>query len=143
MARRKKSGKKATGGSSSGGKAKLAHHPFGSLGALREQLPASDADSDSPEHQATTVEPDEAPPALRFAKKLVVRMEKKGRRGKTVTRISGLPMGELKALAVEMKRAMGCGAMVEGAELILQGSLVDRAVAWLDKQGAAQIVKGN
>ena len=52
-------------------------------------------------------------------------------------------MRELKTLAVEMKRAMGCGAMVGGAELILQGSLVDRAVQWLDKEGAAQIVRGN
>ena len=43
---------------------------------------------------------------------------------------------------IEMKKAMGCGAMVEGEDVILQGSLVDRAVQWLGKQGAKQIVKG-
>jgi translation initiation factor 1 len=70
-------------------------------------------------------------------------MEKKGRRGKTVTRIAGLPQRDLNALAVEMKKALGCGAMVEESEVVLQGSLVERAAAWLSKQGAKQVVKGN
>lgn len=59
-----------------------------------------------------------------------------------MTRISGLKRNELKELAVEMKKALGCGAMVEDQDVILQGSLVDRAVKWFDKQGAKQIVKG-
>lgn len=80
---------------------------------------------------------------LRFTGKIVVRRENKGRAGKTVTRISGLPRAELDALAKEMKKALGCGATVEGEDLLLLGSLVDRAAAWFEKAGVARLVKGN
>lgn len=139
MAKKKKSGKKSVPAAS--GTEKLAHNPFGQLAGMSGQVAASPASNEDTEERAVPPEP-EAPP-LRFPKKLVVRMEKKGRRGKTVTRISGFPRHELKALCVEMKKALGCGAMVEEADVILQGSLVDRAAAWLDKQGAKQVVKGN
>ena len=143
MAKKKsKSGKKLPIKESAGA-ATLSHNPFGSLSSLEGQVAAgSTSPSTSPpsEEEPVPVVPPE--PVLRFPKKLVVRMEKKGRRGKTVTRISGLARNELKELAVEMKKALGCGAMVEDLDVILQGSLVDRAVAWLDKQGAKQIVKG-
>lgn len=78
----------------------------------------------------------------RFPTKLVVRMEKKGRRGKTVTRVSGVPQNDLAALCKEMKKALGCGATIEDADLILLGDLVSRAVAWFEKAGAAKIVRG-
>ncbi len=80
---------------------------------------------------------------IRFADKIVVRRETKGRAGKTVTRVSGIPAKDLQSLAKEMKKAMGCGATVEDADLLLLGSLVDRAADWLLKAGAAKVVKGN
>ena len=83
-----------------------------------------------------------AKPAPRFPDKLVVRMEKKGRRGKTVTRVSGVPARDLAALCKEMKKALGCGATIEDADLILLGDLVDRAAKWLEKAGAAKLVRG-
>lgn len=93
-------------------------------------------------------EPEPAPPPAERAEgwavgKIVLRREKKGRGGKTVTRIEGLPTTRLTALAAEMKRALGCGAKVEGDALILLGSLVDRAAAWLRDQGAPRVVEGN
>jgi translation initiation factor 1 len=135
MSKRNKPGKKQPAVQAT--EAKLSHNPFGQLSELDGTVP--DAVSAGEDVQP----PQEPEPPLRFPKKLVVRMEKKGRRGKTVTRISGLPQGQLKALSVEMKKALGCGAMVEDNEVVLQGSLVDRASAWLDKQGAKQVVKGN
>jgi len=78
----------------------------------------------------------------RFPAKLVVRMEKKGRRGKTVTRISGVPRREREGLCKEMKKALGCGATIEGDDLILLGELVERAYAWFEKAGASKIVRG-
>jgi translation initiation factor 1 len=136
MSKKSKSGKKppATAASAQA----LSHNPFGNLAALDGQLPQNQG--------ASTLDSEPAPPPAppeRFPKKLVVRMEKKGRRGKTVTRIAGLPQRDLNALAVEMKKALGCGAMVEESEVVLQGSLVERAAAWLSKQGAKQVVKGN
>jgi translation initiation factor 1 len=121
--------------------AKLSHNPFGQLSKLDAAVPEGESANESARPEPEP-EPEPEPP-LRFPMKLVVRMEKKGRRGKTVTRISGLPRRELKDLSVEMKKALGCGAMVEDNEVVLQGSLVDRASAWLNKQGAKQVVKGN
>jgi translation initiation factor 1 (eIF-1/SUI1) len=73
--------------------------------------------------------------------KLVLQREKKGRGGKTVTRVRGLPpASELDRWATDMKRALGCGASVEDGEVILLGDLVTRAADWL--AGAAALVTG-
>lgn len=135
MSKRRKGKKEA--GQDDAPSSDLSHNPFGALAGLGESLPAGEAEAPAAPAPIET----SSPP--RFPKKLVVRMEKKGRRGKTVTRISGVPSGELKALAVEMKKGLGCGAVVEEGDLLLLGSLVDRAATWLDKAGATQIVKGN
>ena len=78
-----------------------------------------------------------------FAQKLVLRREKKGRGGKTVTRVSGVARGALEDVAKQMKKGLGCGALVEGDDIVLLGSLVDRAADWLQQQGARNIVRGN
>lgn len=113
----------------------LSHNPFATLGGISApSLPTQDAPPT----------PDPEPVAnARFPKKLVVRMEKRGRRGKTVTRISGVPKEDLIALSKQIKKALGCGAIVEDNDLLLLGSLVDRAATWLESQGASRIVKGN
>ena len=95
-----------------------------------------------------TVEPasKDAAPGVRSATsggKIVVRRETKGRKGKTVTRISGLHEEELPALGKALKVALGCGASVEGGDLVLLGSLVERAATWLEKSGAKRVVRSN
>ena len=70
----------------------------------------------------------------------MVSAEKKGRAGKTVTRVQGLPPGELPALARQIKAALGCGATFEGDDLLLLGSLVQRCVDWLEARGATKVV---
>ena len=90
--------------------------------------------------------PDDAEPAgLASQGKLVVRREKKGRGGKTVTVLSGLTLGPpaLQALAREMKKALGCGAILEGATIVLQGDIAPRVQSWLQQHGAKQVVVGN
>ncbi|RLB52288.1 MAG: hypothetical protein DRJ42_15270, partial [Deltaproteobacteria bacterium] len=89
-------------------------------------------------------DPAAAPPSeLSWKDKVVVRRETKGRGGKTVTRVTGLTRAELPALALRMKKALGCGAVVEGEALVLLGSLVDRAAGWLEAQGAERVIRGN
>ena len=64
-------------------------------------------------------------------------MEKKGRGGKTVTVVDGLPDNAtfLKELSQELKRLCGTGgAVVEGA-VELQGDLRDRVRECLTKKG--------
>ena len=83
--------------------------------------------------------PSEAIPNRIVAK---LRMEKKGRGGKTVTLVYGLPDNAvfLKDLCAELKRACGTGGAVAEGAVELQGDLRDRVRDYLAKKGF--IVKG-
>ncbi|MGH9143290.1 MAG: stress response translation initiation inhibitor YciH [Vicinamibacterales bacterium] len=71
-----------------------------------------------------------------------LRMEKKGRAGKTVTVVDGLPDNAifLKELCQELKRACGTGGAIAGGLIELQGDLRDRVRDCLAKKGF--LVKG-
>lgn len=88
---------------------------------------------------STRAAADEAVPSRIVAK---IRMEKKGRSGKTVTVIDGLPRNAafLKELAQELKRACGTGGAVAGGTIELQGDLRDRVREFLAKKRF--VVKG-
>jgi len=81
-----------------------------------------------------------APVPARVTAKL--RMEKKGRGGKTVTVVYGLPNNRafLDALCQELKRACGTGGAVADEAVELQGDLRDRVRAVLLAKGF--LVKG-
>jgi translation initiation factor 1 len=66
-----------------------------------------------------------------------VQRESKGRGGKTVTVISGIPLDEnaLKALAGELKRRCGTGGTVSGGVIEIQGDHRDQLVAHLEQRG--------
>lgn len=66
-----------------------------------------------------------------------VRRELKGRRGKTVTRVSGLPLqgAELKELARRLKQRCGSGGGMDGADLIIQGDQVEKVLELLGAEG--------
>lgn len=118
----------------------LQHNPFAALRPEGSPEARPDPTPSAPNPSA----PESPEPETGWgAGKIVLRREKKGRGGKTVTRIEGLPPARLPALASEMKRGLGCGAKVEGEALILLGSLVDRAADWLRDQGAPRIIEGN
>lgn len=69
-------------------------------------------------------------------------MEKKGRGGKMVTVVDGLPRNEafLKDLCQELKRACGTGGAVRDGAVELQGDLRDKIRDVLVKKGLS--VKG-
>lgn len=71
-----------------------------------------------------------------------LRMEKKGRGGKTVTVVYGLPQNAefLKALCAELKRACGPGGAVVDGCVEVQGELRERVRDSLTKKG--YVVKG-
>jgi translation initiation factor 1 len=71
-----------------------------------------------------------------------LRMEKKGRGGKTVTVVHGLPNNApfLKELCQDLKRACGTGGAVQDGAIELQGDLRDRVRARLATKGF--VVKG-
>jgi translation initiation factor 1 len=69
-------------------------------------------------------------------------MEKKGRGGKAVTIVDGLPNNAdfLRDLCQELKRACGTGGTVADDVVELQGDLRDRVREFLAKKGF--VVKG-
>ena len=71
-----------------------------------------------------------------------LRMEKKGRGGKTVTVVYGLPRNPefLRELSQELKRACGAGGTVVEDRVEIQGDLRDRVREALIKRG--YVVKG-
>ena len=71
-----------------------------------------------------------------------LRMEKKGRGGKMVTVVDGLPNNAdfLKELSQELKRACGTGGASGEGFVELQGDLRDRVRELLTKKG--YVVKG-
>ena len=71
-----------------------------------------------------------------------LRLEKKGRGGKTVTVVYDLPQNSdfLRRLAQELKRACGTGGAVADNTVELQGDLRERVRECLEKKG--WVVKG-
>lgn len=111
------------------------NNPFGTLSELREELP--------PTGKTAALGPPDSEPqkaALDGCGKVVVQREKKGRAGKTVTRVTGLPKDRLDEVAKRIKPALGCGATRDGDELIVQGSLVEGIAQWLEGEGARHVV---
>lgn len=66
-----------------------------------------------------------------------IRRESKGRGGKIVTVVSGIPLDDaaLKALAGDLRRRCGSGGTVKNGELEIQGDHSDLLVAELTRRG--------
>ncbi len=96
-------------------------------------------DSASTVKQATAMPAPVAAPVLRPstlpAPRLAVRHEAVGRSGKVVTRISGVPAGVRDTVAARLGKALGCVAEIDAGEVVLMGSLKERACEWLEKIG--------
>jgi len=117
--------------------------PFAGLAQLRAQLPAGPSAS-GPAPRPAGSPPSPGGPVAR-ARKLVLRRERKGHGGKTATRIEGLAASgrEMDTLCSEFKRALGCGATVDGSDIVVQGDQVDRLTAFLESRGAQKIIIGS
>jgi translation initiation factor 1 len=107
--------------------------PFAALEKLRAQLPVGPA-----------ARPIEKPPEPKGPAWAVVRMERKGRGGKEATVIEklGLRPKELELWCKELKQALGCGGVVEGDTIVLQGDLRPRLPAVLTARGVAKVTVG-
>lgn len=67
-------------------------------------------------------------------------LERKGRSGKTVTRLAGLPPGERSArLVKELKQRLGCGAALEESAVFFQGDQRARLLNLLKDLGARDV----
>lgn len=111
------------------------NNPFGALADLRKDLPAVEVPT-VPDGSASAAG---MAVGLDGSFELIVGSEKAGRAGKTVTRIKNLPSDLVPELRRRMTSDLGCGATVDGGELLLLGDLVDRVVAWLKREGACHV----
>ncbi len=133
----------------------LSFNPFASLSGVSGM--SSDLSAESSEPAA----PNPAPPAEtkpetrdpRAASlesglslhglRLVVRRQKKGQGGKTVTCIEGLSPALAVALLARAKRELGCSGRLDGALLIAGTRDHGRVADWLRRNGADRVTLGN
>jgi translation initiation factor 1 len=112
------------------------HNPFGALGE-RYGIKPGEAAAPPPAEAAQPAPPAGVPVIARA----VVRIERAGRGGKDVTVIEQLSLSPtdrnrwLKAL----KTSLGCGGVVEGESLVLQGDHRDRLPALLTARGVRKV----
>ncbi|MCU0671625.1 MAG: translation initiation factor [Myxococcota bacterium] len=128
--------------------APLKQNPFAALAVKKDELPpAPKVEASSAADPADREASPASAPAPRAptwgSAKIVLSRERKGRGGKTATRVRGLPETRLDELATKMKKALGCGATVEDADVILLGDVVERAAKWLRDEGAPRVIEGN
>lgn len=119
--------------------APLKQNPFAALSVKKDELPPAPKVDVAPASSPTMPSP--AP--TWGGGKIVLSRERKGRGGKTATRVRGLPEARLDELATKMKKALGCGATVEEGDVILLGDVVERAAKWLRDEGAPRVIEGN
>jgi translation initiation factor 1 len=107
------------------------HSPFAGLTGLKATLPVGAA--------APSVRVERAPP-----QRAVVRLERKGRRGKEVTVVEKLELSasEKEAWLRDMRRTLGCGGTLEEDALVLQGDHRQRVEAYLRGRGVARVSLG-
>lgn len=90
---------------------------------------STDFDYDYDEVEEQTLPPDE--------QRLKVRMEKKGRKGKTAVVVTGFVGSDqdLKDLAKELKSACGTGGSAKDGQIIIQGDMRSKIVELLKGKG--------
>ena len=73
-----------------------------------------------------------------------VKRETSGRKGKTATTISEIPLDEAgtKALAKRLKQHCGVGGTARGSSIELQGDHRDKVIAFLEKEGHRAVKAG-
>ncbi|QSQ13030.1 translation initiation factor [Myxococcus landrumensis] len=111
------------------------HNPFAALAAKREALPVGpSAPAASPVQK-----PEPKGPA-----RAVVRMERKGRGGKEVTVVEHLelPAPQREVWLKALKNSLGCGGVVEGDALVLQGDQRERLPSLLEARGVRKVTVG-
>lgn len=111
------------------------HNPFGALSKLRDSLP---------ERQISPAPPAPPAPPARGPARAVVRMERSGRGGKEVTVVEhlGLPPSEREKWVKALKASLGCGGLVEGDTLVLQGDHRKRLPSLLTARGVKRVTVG-
>ena len=114
------------------------HNPFGVLGKLRDSL------AQQPKPQAPSPKPEKVSLHAKTYARAVVRLERSGRGGKEVTVVEHLEIApkDRESWLKALKSSLGCGGVVEGENLVLQGDQRKRLPALLTARGVKRVVTG-
>jgi len=140
-------------GSGGDGGGELAHNPFAALRSRGAETgvpsggTASTSGSDAQAGPAAPVSDESAERGWLTSAPLVVRHERKGHGGKTVTVIDGSRVQAATAerwaqLARDLRKALGVGARADGSTVVVQGELVERVSRFLKDRFDARITQG-
>ena len=116
---------------------------LGDLLAAQGFTTSSDTAEQGPEEQHPSTPPSED--IVARAQRWIVRISKKGRGGREATLLSARGLSEeadLSSLARRIRKQMGCGASLEGPDVLVQGDQRKRLELWLLKQGARKVTQG-
>jgi translation initiation factor 1 len=116
------------------------NNPFAKLQALRNpDEPARPAATGATPAGAAPIKAEPKGPAW-----AVIRMERKGRGGKEATIVEKLALSpkDLAQWCKDLKQALGCGGVVEGDTIVLQGDLRARLEQVLLKRGVRKVTVG-
>jgi len=93
--------------------------------------------STNPEFQFESEQQDDHKTLPPNQQRLYVRLDRKNRKGKSVTLIEGFQgtEEELKSLAKELKSKCGVGGSAKDGEILIQGDFRDRILTLLEEKG--------
>jgi translation initiation factor 1 len=122
--------------------AQMGGNPFAALAGLAPALPVASEEPAAP--GAAPAAPGAAPAADKAPKEALVRVERKGRGGKTVTLVErlGLDAAGLESWCKQLKGKLGAGGAVEGEALVIQGDQRDRVEEALRQLGVGKVRRG-
>ena len=110
---------------------------------LADALGISAGVSTAPDGEAGTEERDDIQPIVEFSTETPLRLslETKGRKGKTMTALSGCPLhaGSAQALIKKRKHELGCGAAVENDVILFQGDQRQRLFQLLKERAFTRV----
>lgn len=109
-----------------------------SLGSLLSGMGFSASAAPPPEPTQAPARPT-SPLDLSTNRDLKLQMERKGRRGKSVTMLEGLHTAQTKDVARALRKELGCGVSIKDDVLIVQGDQSSRVRAWLLSSGAPRV----
>lgn len=112
------------------------HNPFAALKPLRDTMPEAPAPAD-----ASPPAPEPSPSTPTRVARAVIRLERSGRGGKEVTVVDHLNLSppELERWLKALKASLGCGGVIEGASIVLQGDHRKRLPALLAARGVKKV----
>ena len=109
--------------------------------SLSEALGMQLSDLPKPEPKTPDNQADERKIAVTFRSRIRLSLEKKGRAGKIVTKISGInPAANSSSLLIKtLKQELGCGANTEGEFVFFQGDQRQRLYDSLHNKGYTNV----